>query len=304
MSTPRLVFMGSPDFAVPALQALAQAYRVVGVVTQPDKPAGRGKALTPPPVKTAAQALGLPVIQPQRLREPEAMQRLREWSPEVVIVAAFGQILKPEALNLPPFGCLNLHASLLPRWRGASPIQAALLAGDTQTGVTLMKMEAGLDTGPLLSQTRLEIAAQETGGSLFEKLSQLAARLVVEKLPDYLEGRLSERPQAAEGVTYAPILKKEDGLLNFSQPAQALERRVRAMHPWPGAYFLWQEAPLKVHRARVLTPTALGKPGQRLVTEGLPALQTALGVLVLEEVQPAGKRPMSGKAFLAGARNW
>lgn len=296
--------MGSPDFAVPALYALAEVYSVVGVITQPDKPAGRGKTLTPPPVKTAAQALGLPILQPQRLRDPEAMRRLREWTPDLAIVAAFGQILKPEALNLPRLGCLNLHASLLPRWRGASPIQAALLAGDDETGITLMKMDPGMDTGPILAQTRLPILPDDTGGSLFEKLSQRAAQFALETLPAYLAGELSETPQPSSGVTYAPMLKKEDGLLDFSQPAQALERRVRAMRPWPGAFFALEGTPLKVHRARVQPAISAAEPGQRLVFQGLPALQTSAGLLLLEEVQPAGKRSMPGQAFLAGARNW
>lgn len=300
---PRIVFMGSPDFAVPVLAALAGRYPLVGVVTQPDRPAGRGGTLKPPAVKEAALRLGLPVIQPEKLRQPEAMEQLRAWSPDVIVVAAFGQILRQNVLDLPPFGCVNVHASLLPRGRGAAPIQAAILAGDAETGVTIMKMDAGVDTGPILAQRALPIAPDETGGSLFEKLARLGADLLLETLPRYLNGDITPQPQPEEGVTYAPMLKKEDGLLDFSQSAAALERRVRAMNPWPGAYFEWRAAPLKVLRARVSDAQSPGA-GRRLTVEGRPALGCGEGILILEEVQPAGKKPMPGKAFLSGARDW
>ena len=294
--------MGSPDFALPVLRALAGAYNVVGVVTQPDRQAGRGRELKPPSVKTLAGELGLPVIQPERLREPEAMRQLREWSPEVIVVAAFGQILKPEVLELPPHGCLNVHASLLPRWRGAGPINAAILHGDAQTGVTIMKMDEGLDTGPILSQRVVSIGPDETAGSLFVSLSQLGADLLLETLSGYLAGEILPQPQPEAGVTYAPLLKKEDGALDFSQPAGQLARRVRAFHPWPGTFFTWQGGTLKVLRAR--SAHGRGQPGERGVFQGEPAVGTAEGLLVLEEVQPAGKKAMRGKAFLAGARDW
>ncbi len=303
MRTPRIVFMGSPDFAVPSLEALAGRYPVVGVVTQPDRPAGRGGTLKPPAVKEAALRLGIPVIQPEKLRQPEAMEQLRAWQPDVIVVAAFGQILRPAVLELPPFGCVNVHGSLLPRWRGAAPIQAAILAGDAETGITIMKMDAGVDTGPILSQRAIPIAPDETGGSLFAKMAALGADLLLETLPRYLAGEIQPRPQPEEGVTYAPMLKKEDGLLDFSQPAAALERRVRAMNPWPGAFFEWNGAPLKVLRASVSGAKSPGA-GSRLTVEGRPALGCGEGILILEEVQPAGKKPMPGKAFLAGARGW
>jgi methionyl-tRNA formyltransferase len=302
-SIPRVVFMGSPDFAIPSLDALAKAYPVVGVVTQPDRPAGRGGTLLPPPVKAAAQALGIPTIQPGRLRQPEAMEQLRSWSPDLIVVAAFGQILKPEVLDLPPHGCINVHGSLLPRWRGAAPIQAAILAGDNETGITIMKMDPGVDTGPTLSQRAIPILADDTAGSLFARLAPVGAELLLETLPRYLSGELIPQPQPAEGATYAPMLKKEDGLLDFNAPSEALERRVRAMDPWPGAFMLWRGAPLKVLRAHLGHDQGPGA-GNRLVIDGRPAIGTGDGVLVLEEVQPAGKRPMPGKAFLAGARDW
>jgi methionyl-tRNA formyltransferase len=297
--------MGSPEFAVPSLKALAARYPVVGVVTQPDRPAGRGRVLTPPPVKILAQELGLPVIQPERLRRPEAMQQLRDWAPELIVVAAFGQILRPEVLDLPRFGCINVHGSLLPRWRGAAPIQAALLYDDRQTGITIMCMDPGVDTGPMLSQAGLDILPADTAGSLSLRMAELGSRLLVETLPAYLEGSLQPQAQDEQGATYAPMLKKEDGLLDFTQPASELANRVRAFNPWPGAYLLWQGQPLKIHRAAAI-PSADANllPGRQVVFQGQPAVATGDGWLVLQEVQPAGKKVMPGKGFLQGARGW
>jgi methionyl-tRNA formyltransferase len=302
LSTSKIIFMGSPDFALATLRALHANYPVIGVVTQPDRIAGRGRELKPPPVKTLALDLGIPVIQPEKLRNPEAIEQLRAWSPDLIVVAAFGQILKQDVLGLPPFGCINVHASLLPRWRGAAPINAAILHGDEKTGITIMKMDAGLDTGPILSQRSVRINPDETAGSLFETLSQLGAGLLLDTLPGYLAGEIVPHPQPESGVTYAPMLKKEDGLLDFSHPAEELERKVRAFNPWPGTYFEWAGSLLKVHRAGTVPGKKRG--GERIVQDGLPAIGTSDGLLVLEEVQPAGKKPMSGKAFLAGARNW
>lgn len=296
--------MGSPDFALPGLRALASRYQIVGVVTQPDRASGRGRALKPPPVKTLALELGLPLVQPEKLRQPEAVQQLRAWNPDLIVVAAFGQILKPEVLDLPRFGCLNVHASLLPRWRGAAPINAAILAGDEETGVTIMKMDAGLDTGGILAQRAFRLSPDVTAGAAFDALSALGADLLLESLPDYLAGKLTPVPQPEDGVTYAPMLKKEDGRLDFARPADELERRVRAMNPWPGAWFEWDGNLLKVARAKTLGGEKGRASGIRLVVEGRPAVTCADGALVLEEVQPAGKRPMSGRAFLAGARGW
>lgn len=298
----RIVFMGSPDFAVPVLRALAASYCICGVITQPDRPSGRGGMLTPPPVKVLAQALNLPLMQPEKLRNPEAMAQLTEWAPDVIVVAAFGQILRQNVLDLPRFGCVNVHGSLLPRWRGAAPIQAAILAGDAETGITIMKMDAGIDTGDILAMRAIPIVPDDTGGSLFEKMAQLGADLLMETLPRYLSGELTPQPQPADGATYAPMLKKEDGLLDFARPAAELERRVRAFNPWPSAWMVWQGVPLKIHRAH----TAAGEtePGQRVVVNGLPAIGAGAGLLVLDEVQPAGKKSMPGKAFLAGARDW
>jgi methionyl-tRNA formyltransferase len=304
MST-RIVFMGSPEFALPTLSMLAQKYELAGVVTQPDRPAGRGRALTPPPVRRLADSLGLPVIQPRRLREPEAMAQIQNWRPEAIVVAAFGQILRPDVLNLPRFGCINVHASLLPRWRGAAPIQAALLNGDAETGITIMKMDPGIDTGPVINQRSIPVQPDDTAGTLSERLAQLGADLLADTLPAYIDGRLTARPQPEDGATYAPMLKKEEGLLDFEQPAEALARKVRAYNPWPGAFTLWQGENLKIHRAHGISPSGNRfSPGAATVVKGLPAIGTGEGLLILDEVQPAGKKPMPGDVFLRGARGW
>lgn len=301
---PRVVCMGSPQFAVPTLRALAEHYPVVGVVTQPDRPAGRGRKVTPPPVKVVAQELGLPVMQPRRLRAPEAFEQLQAWAPDIIVVAAYGQILRPNVLALPRYGCINVHASLLPRWRGASPIQHAILAGDRETGVTIMLMDEGLDTGPILSQRAMPIEPEDTGATLSEKLARLGAALLLETLPEYLSGALQPRPQPEEGITYAPLLKKEDGRLDFQKPAEVLARQVRAFDPWPGTFVApWRGGTLKVLWAEAVQEPSPG-PGVRLVWQGFPAVGTSQGLLVLRRVQPAGKRPMAGDAFLRGARDW
>jgi len=299
--------MGSPDFALPALQALHEDYSLVGVVTQPDRPAGRGRELKSPPVKTLALELGIPVIQPEKLHEPVAMEQLRAWSPDVIIVAAFGQILKQDVLNLPEYGCVNIHASLLPRWRGAAPVNAAILHGDEETGVTIMKMDAGLDTGPILSQRSVRIKPDETAASLSKVLSQLGADLLLETLPGYFNGEIKPRLQPEEGTTYAGMLKKEQGALDFSQPAIELERKIRAFNPWPGTYLDWEGGRLKVHRAHTafVFTYMFQQPGTHTVHDDLPAIYGGDNtMLVLDEVQPAGKKRMSGGAFLTGTRNW
>ena len=294
--------MGSPDFALSTLRALATAYNVVGVVTQPDRASGRGRELKPPPVKTLAQELSIPVVQPEKLKQPEAMEQLRAWSPDLVVVAAFGQILRRDVLDLPRYGCINVHASLLPRWRGAAPINAAILAGDEETGVTIMKMDVGLDTGPMLAKRSIRLKPDDTAGSVFRALSILGADLLLETLPDYLSDKLIPQPQPEEGATYAPMLKKEDGKLGFNSDVNELERRVRAFNPWPGTFMDFDGTNLKIHRTHVEQGEA--SAGQRLIVENQPAVGARSGLLILDEVQPAGKKSMSGKSFLSGARNW
>jgi len=296
--------MGSPDFSLPSLSALAKAYQMVGVVTQPDRSSGRGRELKSPPVKKLALELTIPIMQPEKLRMPDAVSQLQEWRPDLIIVAAFGQILKREVLELPRYGCINVHASLLPRWRGAAPVNAAILAGDEQTGVTIMQMDVGMDTGPILAKRAVRIKPDDTTGSVLITLSTLGADLLLKTLPDYISGKLTPQPQPAEGVTYAPMLKKEDGLLDFTHPAIELERHVRAMNPWPGAWFEWNGNPLKVAKASVGNGEKSLSIGSRLKVGGRPAVMSADGALVLDEIQPAGKKVMSGKSFLAGARGW
>jgi methionyl-tRNA formyltransferase len=263
--------------------------------------------LTPPPIKLLAQQLSLPLIQPARLKDPDAFEQLRLWKPDLIVVVAFGQILRQNVLDLPPLGCLNVHASLLPRWRGPAPVQAAILNGDTHTGVTIMRLDAGVDTGPILSQRETEIYPGETSGELGKRLAVLGADLLIETLPRYLTGDLLLSPQDHTQATYAPLLRKEDGFLDFDQPTEKLVNRVRAFNPWPGAFMLWLGTPLKVLRARSVIPNSLVAPlasGQRLSYQGWPAVATCQDILVLEEVQPPGKKPMPGKAFLQGTRHW
>jgi methionyl-tRNA formyltransferase len=305
----RIVFMGTPEFAVPTLAALLKHYRVAGVVTQPDRPAGRGRQVAAPPVKTTAQAAGVPVIQPQRLREPEAMAQLQAWAPELIVVAAFGQILKPAVLDLPRYGCLNVHASLLPRHRGAAPIAAAILAGDAETGITLMRMDPGLDTGPVVGQRRVPIEPDDTTASLSDRLAWAGAEFIIETLPAYLGGALLPQPQDDSQATYAPQLKKEDGRLEFTRPAIELARRVRALTPWPGAFCLVPGVegaapqPMKVMRAIALDER-LADVGQVVDTPRGPAVGTGSGALLLLEVQPAGRRLMPAADFARGARGF
>lgn len=301
---PRIVFMGSPQFAVPILEALVTAYPVVGVVTQPDKPAGRGNRLTPPAVKVRAQELGIPVFQPKRVSHPEAVERLRAWNPDLIVVAAYGQILKPNVLALPRYGCINVHASLLPRWRGAAPIAYAIWHGDTETGVTIMLMDEGLDTGPILAQRRVPIHPDDTQGTLSMRLAQEGAALLLETLPRYLAGEVRPQPQDNRLATYAPMLRREQGLLDFTQPAAVLARQIRAFHPWPGTFTFWKGQRLKVHRGHAVDTPSPG-PGKPVIWEGRPAVGTAEGLLVLDEVQLEGRKPVSGEAFLRGAgRDW
>jgi methionyl-tRNA formyltransferase len=301
----RVVFMGTPEFAVPSLQALAREHQVVGVVTQPDRPAGRGRRLVAPPVKELAQALGLDVIQPPTLRRPEAVERLAAWRPDVVVVAAFGQILRPAVLALPPHGCLNVHASLLPRYRGAAPIPAAILAGDERTGVTIMQMDEGLDTGPMLAQAEWPIGPEDTTGSLTEALARLGAGLLLEVLPGWLLGVVVPRPQDESQATHCRTLQKEDGLLDWSMPAAHLDRQVRACDPWPGAYTAWAGQRLKVLRARPLPGVRVdAEPGRVLDLAPGTGVATGEGVLELLEVQLAGKAAMAVHAFAQGRRDF
>jgi len=300
----RSIFMGSPEFALPALTALADLSDVVGVVTKPDRPAGRGRTLVPPPVKVQAEKLGLSVIQPEKMRSPEAMAQLRSWQPDVIVVAAFGKILRAEVLSLPILGCLNLHASLLPRHRGAAPIPAAILAGDVETGITLMKMDEGLDTGPILAQKKIPIRAEDTAETLGRLLAELAAETLRAFFPVYILEGLAAVPQDDSRATYAPQLKKEEGRLDFQASAEQLSRKVRAFMPWPGTFVFWKGQPLKILEVRPEAYRGGPAPGTVLEHGRYPAVRTADGIIILCKVQPAGKRPMPGDEFLRGAKDF
>jgi methionyl-tRNA formyltransferase len=301
----RIIFMGTPEFAVPMLEALVDAHQVVGVVTQPDRQAGRGRKLRPSKVKRSALAHGLPLFQPPTLRTPDAVAQLAAWGPDTIVVAAFGQILRQDVLALPPHGCINIHASLLPRWRGAAPVAAAILEGDEETGVTIIKMDAGLDTGPILrkSPRPLIIQPNDTRETLARRLSKEGAKLLIEVLPAYLSGDLIPQPQPEEGVTYAKQLRKEDGRLDWQRPAVELDRRMRAVTPWPGAFTTLQGKRFKVLQATPLPNRRGGAPPGTIVAlaDGC-AVATGQGALRLEKVQLAGKRPTDIEAFLCGRR--
>ena len=257
----------------------------------------------PSAVKQRALELGLPVLQPVSLKKLSAVTELAQYKPDLIVVAAFGQILPKMVLEMPAKGCVNVHASLLPRWRGASPIQAAIAAGDNETGVTIMLMNEGLDTGPILAQRRVPIRPRTNAEELSHQLAFLGAQALIEVLPSYLSGMLAPLPQDGTNQTYAPMLKKEEAELDFSKPALELDRKVRAFHPWPGTYFTLDGKRVKVLEAHVHDSFA-SEPGERYVVNGLPAIGTSESFLVLDSLQPEGKKPMTGQAFLNGQPGW
>ncbi len=296
--------MGSPQFAIPILSAIDKNFHLVTVVTQPDKPAGRGKKMEASAVKKYAVDHNIPVLEPHKIRkEPETIEVLKSYQVDLFIVAAFGQILPLVVLEIPKFGCINVHASLLPRWRGASPIQAAILNGDLESGVTIMKMDAGMDTGPILKENSITLASNETSESLSEKLSGLGRELLLEVVPDYLASRIESIPQDDEEATYAPLIKKEDGQLDLHEPVEILERKIRALNPWPGTFLQWNEKSLKILEAEIIqsSPQEIGK---RKIHQKYPAIDCVGGTLVLKKVKAPGKNVVSGKDFLNGTRDW
>lgn len=298
----RIVFMGTPEFAVPSLRILIETQEVVGVVTQPDRPAGRGRQLTPPPVKVVAQEAGIPVYQPKSLRSEEAAGPLREWAPELIVVAAFGQILRPHVLELPEYGCLNVHASLLPRWRGAAPIQHAILAGDAQTGISLMRMDEGMDTGPVFVRRAIPIGPRDTAAGVHDRLAELGADLLAEQLDEIIAGRLPAEIQDDSLATFAPLIKKEDGAIDWRRPAVEIDRQIRAMTPWPGAFSSWQGKRLKILEAALDSAHSsdAGQPGQIVETQDGAAVITGQGAIHLQRIQLAGKKATSVEEFLRG----
>lgn len=306
MPQPRIVFMGTADFACPSLEVLAACpdYDLVAVCTQPDRPKGRELKLQQPPVKTAALRLGRPVLQPERLRRPEGVQEVAGWKPDLIVVAAYGQILPPVVLDLPRWGCLNVHGSLLPKYRGAAPIQRAILAGEPETGITIMKMDAGLDTGDILTLRATPIQESDTAQTLHDRLAKIGAELLLATLPDYLAGKTAPQPQKPELATHAPKVTKEEGCLDWKLPARALWNRIRAFTPWPGAYTHFnhggQPQTLKVWEAGV-EPCMHGAPGEILLAEA-SGLVVACGESALRVIslQREGKRRMTAQEFLSG----
>lgn len=298
----RIIFMGTPDFAVGTLEALVNAgHEVVLAVTQPDKPQGRKQILIAPPVKQTAEKLGIPVYQPKRVREPEALALLRSYEPELIVVAAFGQILPKELLDMPQYGCINVHASLLPKYRGAAPIQWAILNGDAVTGVTIMRMDVGLDTGDMIAKAEVAITPQDTGGSLFDRLAETGAKLCVETIPSIVDGTAVYTPQDEQAATKVGQISKKDGLIDFTRSAAAIECQIRGLNPWPSAYTSLAGKTLKIWSAQVSDRQTEAQPGTVvLVEKDRFGVQTGDGVLICTEVQLEGKKRMSAADFLHG----
>lgn len=302
----RVVFMGTPDFAVETVNAIAEAgHEIVLVVTQPDKPKGRGKEIQFPPVKEWAVERDIPVFQPVKIREPEAIATLKQYEADIFVVAAFGQILPKEVLDMPPLGCVNVHASLLPKSRGAAPIQWAVINGDKVSGVTTMMMGVGLDDGDMLLKQEVELAEDETGGSLFDRLAEVCGELIVRTMEGLAEGTITGTPQVESEATHVGMIKKSFGYLDFSLEAVVLERRIRGLNPWPSAYTKLGNKTLKVWWARVETDLPSGtsdaEPGTICLADETGIwVSTGKDYLVLEEIQLEGKKRMSAADFLRG----
>ncbi|MBW6519706.1 MAG: methionyl-tRNA formyltransferase [Desulfoarculaceae bacterium] len=298
----RIIFMGTPDFAVPALhKLLAGPDEIVAVITQPDRPKGRGKKLSPPPVKVAAELAGIPVLQPTRLRTAEFTDTLKSYRPDLIIVAAYGRMLPDSILELPRLGCINIHGSLLPRHRGAAPIQWAVIKGDQQAGITIMQMDAGMDTGDILLQAAIPVSTDETAGSLFTKLAELGGSTLMQALDLPRLDKLSRTRQDHSLATAAPPLTKEDGCLDWNQPAAKLHCLIRGLDPWPGAYSF-----VNGHRFRFFAPEIVHKESRQAAgtllladTQGL-LITTARDCLLIKEIQPEGKKRMTVEAYLCG----
>ena len=298
----RIVFMGTPEFAVPSLEALLKSDdRVVGIVTQPDRPRGRGQRLSPSPVKVIAQRDEIPLLQPTKMKDPSFMAELSGWKPDVIAVAAFGRILPPAILSLPSRGCINVHGSLLPKYRGAGPIQWALINGESETGITTMLMDEGMDTGAILLQASMAIEPDDTAGSLSPRLADLGGRLLVETLAQSKAGTLTPRPQDHGQATLAPLLKKEDGAVNWTMSATSIANRIRGLTPWPGAYTFLKADRWTISRSVVLDEATTLAPGQIIaLTKDAIHVATGKGVLAIRELQPANGRRMPAAHYLAG----
>ncbi|MBB1584853.1 methionyl-tRNA formyltransferase [Serratia sp. OS31] len=302
----RIIFAGTPDFAARHLDALlSSGHQIVGVFTQPDRPAGRGNKLTPSPVKVLAEQHQLPVFQPKSLRPEENQHLVADLNADVMVVVAYGLILPKAVLDMPRLGCINVHGSLLPRWRGAAPIQRSLWAGDNETGITIMQMDVGLDTGDMMYKIACPIEADDTSASLYDKLAQLGPQGMLTTLQQMAEGSAKREVQDESLVTYAEKLSKEEARLDWSLPAVQLERCIRAFNPWPVSYFTIDDQPVKVWQATVLEQNANAEPGT-IVHADKHGIQVATveGILNLTQLQPAGKKPMSAQDLLNSRREW
>lgn len=302
----RIVFMGTPLFAVPVLRLLVlNDYRVVAVYTQPDKPAGRGCNTSFSPVKQAALSLGLKVVQPDSLKKEETIKELAALKPDVIVVAAFGQILTQSVLDLPQHGCINIHPSLLPKYRGAVPVAASILNGDSFTGVSIMLMDKGLDTGPVISQAQIPVLGYDNTGILTDKLSLIGAFMILEILPDWIKGRIPPRAQDNAAASYFSTVSRESGEINWSEPAEVIRRKVSAYYPWPGCYTHWQGKNVKIIEALSLPAIRDIAIGQVIMLpDGSAGIGTADGILKIVTLQMEGKKPMSSIEFLRGQRQF
>lgn len=295
----RIVFIGTGEIGVPALRALLKSeHEVVGVVTQPDKPVGRAQSIEPPPIKKALTTIQMPLLQPARIKDRQATEQIRALKPDVIVVMAYGQILPRGVLEIPKMACLNLHASLLPRWRGAAPVQAAIAAGDHNTGISVMHMDEGLDTGDVLLQRTIDILPSDTGGTLHDRLARLAPEALLESLGLLAKERAPRTPQDKRFATYAPKLRREEGKIDWSASAEAIERRIRAFNPWPGAFIKFDGRNLKIFSAIVVAGD--GSPGEILRSAKELVIAAGEGALSLGEVQLEGKRRMTAAEFLRG----
>ncbi|HVU28473.1 MAG TPA: methionyl-tRNA formyltransferase [Verrucomicrobiae bacterium] len=297
----KIIFMGTAELSCASLEKLARAqqFQIAAVVTQPDKPKGRDLKLQCSPVKILAQQLNLPVLQPAKARDEQFTSQLRALQPDLIVVVAYGQILPQAILDLPKFGCVNVHTSLLPKYRGAAPIQSVILNGETETGATIMKMDAGLDTGEIISQSRVPILPEDNSQTLHDRLAQLGADLLVKTIPDYVAGKISPKPQPAEGATYAAKIKKEDGKIDWNEPAEKILNRLRAFTPWPGIFTFLNGQLLKIWRAEIL-----GKSGEAgaILSADKNGIVVAGGkdALRILELQREGGRKLNAQEFLAG----
>lgn len=297
----RIVFIGTGEVGVPTLRALQQSeHELVAVVTQPDKPVGRAQKITAPPVKAALAGTEMSILQPARIKDPQSIEQIRTIAPDVIVVVAYGQILSRAILEIPEIACLNLHASLLPRWRGAAPIQAALAAGDRETGITVMYMDEGLDTGDILLHRKIDILPTDSGGSLHNRLAETAPEALLESLRLLASGSAPRLPQDKSSATYAPKLNRESGRINWNEPAEVIERKIRAYNPWPGAFTEFKNRKLKIFSARIVDLRS--KPGEILHRDKELVIAAPDRALSLIEVQLEGKRRMPAAELLRGLR--